>query len=161
MPDRSNLIAILAGSDGTGTLTFGQSVQLSANAISLQAGSRAPRTDDDGELIDPVAEVVAQTSELMLELVADEEGESSFSLRQDAQISDDVDGIRSRLIAQLSEPVRWADCASAIASSGVTSIIECGPGKVLTGLQKRINRDITGLNIATADGFTATLQATS
>jgi [acyl-carrier-protein] S-malonyltransferase len=79
----------------------------------------------------------------------------------DAQISEDVDGIRTRLISQLSDPVRWADCASAIASSGVTGIIECGPGKVLTGLQKRINREVTGLNISTADSFAATLLATT
>jgi [acyl-carrier-protein] S-malonyltransferase len=79
----------------------------------------------------------------------------------DAQISEDIDGIRKRLISQLSEPVRWADCASAIASTGVTGVIECGPGKVLTGLQKRIDREVTGLNIGTADSFAATLVATT
>lgn len=79
----------------------------------------------------------------------------------DAQVSEDIDGIRTRLIAQLSEPVRWTDCAAAIVADGVTGILECGPGRVLTGLQKRIDRNITALNIATPESFAATLEETS
>jgi [acyl-carrier-protein] S-malonyltransferase len=79
----------------------------------------------------------------------------------DAQISEDIDGIRTRLIAQLSEPVRWADCAAALVTDGATGIVECGPGMVLTGLQKRIDRGVTALNIATADSFAAALKETS
>jgi [acyl-carrier-protein] S-malonyltransferase len=79
----------------------------------------------------------------------------------DAQVSEDLDGIRTRLIAQLSQPVRWTDCAAAIVASGATGILECGPGKVLTGLQKRIDRDVVALNIATPESFAAALEETS
>ena len=79
----------------------------------------------------------------------------------DAQVSEDMDGIRTRLIAQLSQPVRWTDCAAAIVAHGVTGILECGPGKVLTGLQKRIDRDVVALNIATPESFAAALEETS
>ena len=79
----------------------------------------------------------------------------------DAQVSDDIDGIRTRLIGQLSKPVRWTDCAHAIVANGVAGILECGPGKVLTGLQKRIDRGITALNIATPESFAAALEETS
>lgn len=79
----------------------------------------------------------------------------------DAQVSEDTDGIRTRLIAQLSKPVRWTDCAAAIVADGVTGILECGPGKVLTGLQKRIDRNVTALNIATPESFAAALEETS
>jgi [acyl-carrier-protein] S-malonyltransferase len=79
----------------------------------------------------------------------------------DAQVSEDTDGIRTRLIAQLSKPVRWTDCAAAIVANGVTGILECGPGKVLTGLQKRIDRNVTALNIATPESFAAALEETS
>ena len=46
--------------------------------------------------------------------------------------------IREVLVRQLSSPVRWTDTLTALATADVTRIIECGPGKVLTALNKRI-----------------------
>jgi [acyl-carrier-protein] S-malonyltransferase len=51
------------------------------------------------------------------------------------------DGIRAALVDQLVMPVRWADTVRAILGSGVRTIVECGPGKILTGLNRRIERD--------------------
>ena len=48
--------------------------------------------------------------------------------------------IRALLVRQLASPVRWLDTVRALAATGVTQLIECGPGKVLTGLNKRIDR---------------------
>jgi [acyl-carrier-protein] S-malonyltransferase len=48
------------------------------------------------------------------------------------------DRIRADLVEQLDHPVRWIETIQAFAASGVTRIVECGPGKVLTGLNKRI-----------------------
>jgi [acyl-carrier-protein] S-malonyltransferase len=50
------------------------------------------------------------------------------------------DGIRTALKEQLYKPVRWADTVRAMIASGVTTIVECGPGKVLTSLNRRIER---------------------
>jgi len=50
------------------------------------------------------------------------------------------DGIRMALKGQLYKPVRWADTVRAMIASGVTTILECGPGKVLTSLNRRIER---------------------
>lgn len=50
------------------------------------------------------------------------------------------DEIRTALVAQLHQPVRWADTVRAMLASGVDQIVECGPGKVLSGLDKRIER---------------------
>jgi [acyl-carrier-protein] S-malonyltransferase len=50
------------------------------------------------------------------------------------------DEIRQALVRQLFSPVRWADTVRAMISGGVTQIVECGPGKVLTGLNRRIER---------------------
>lgn len=54
----------------------------------------------------------------------------------------DADDIRVRLARQVSSPVRWVDTVQRLIADGATSIIECGPGKVLTGLQKRIDRTL-------------------
>lgn len=49
-------------------------------------------------------------------------------------------GIRSALVQQLFSPVRWAETVRRMIASGVTHIVECGPGKVLTGLNRRVER---------------------
>lgn len=49
-------------------------------------------------------------------------------------------GIREALVQQLFSPVRWAETVRRMISSGVTHIVECGPGKVLTGLNRRVER---------------------
>jgi [acyl-carrier-protein] S-malonyltransferase len=51
-----------------------------------------------------------------------------------------VEGIRGALEAQLYRPVRWTDTIRTMIERGVTTIVECGPGKVLTSLNRRIDR---------------------
>lgn len=58
----------------------------------------------------------------------------------DAQKHSDPADIRSLLVRQLASPVRWLDTVRALAATGIAQLIECGPGKVLTGLNKRIDR---------------------
>ena len=55
-----------------------------------------------------------------------------------------VDRIRAALYRQSFGPVRWVECIRAIKARGVTHIVECGPGKVLAGLVKRIDAELTG-----------------
>ena len=58
----------------------------------------------------------------------------------DVQTHVSPDGIRRALTEQLYKPVRWSETVRAMLGSGVTTIVECGPGKVLTSLNKRIER---------------------
>ncbi len=62
-----------------------------------------------------------------------------------AETSTDPEQIKSNLIKQLYEPVRWVDCVNTMHKSGVTRIVECGPGKVLCGLIRRIQPEISCL----------------
>jgi [acyl-carrier-protein] S-malonyltransferase len=55
-------------------------------------------------------------------------------------IENDGDLIRDALVKQLSRPVRWVETINKMISEGSNRIVECGPGKVLTGLNRRINR---------------------
>lgn len=52
--------------------------------------------------------------------------------------------IKDALVRQAASPVRWVETMNAIHASGVKTVIECGPGKVLTGLTKRINSELSG-----------------
>ena len=62
----------------------------------------------------------------------------------DVSAETDVDLIRSALYRQAFGPVRWVECVQAIKARGVMTVVECGPGKVLAGLIKRIDADMTG-----------------
>jgi [acyl-carrier-protein] S-malonyltransferase len=53
---------------------------------------------------------------------------------------EDPESIRSLLARQLISPVRWTDLVRALALSGASTFIECGPGKVLTGMNRRIEK---------------------
>ena len=63
----------------------------------------------------------------------------------EVQVETQPDRIRAALYEQAFGPVRWVECVQAIKARGITTIVECGPGKVLAGLCKRIDPDLTGL----------------
>jgi [acyl-carrier-protein] S-malonyltransferase len=62
----------------------------------------------------------------------------------DVAVARDAAGIKDALVRQAASPVRWVETIRKMAADGVTHVIECGPGKVLTGLTKRINGDLIG-----------------
>ncbi len=68
----------------------------------------------------------------------------------DVAVHDDPAAIRDALARQLYSPVRWVESMQAFAAQGVTRIAECGPGKVLAGLNKRILADVPTLALADA-----------
>ncbi|QNH13691.1 ACP S-malonyltransferase [Xanthomonas sp. SI] len=76
----------------------------------------------------------------------------------DAQVHDGVDAIRQALVEQLYLPVRWTGCVQALAARGATRVAECGPGKVLTGLIKRIDKSLDGRALATPADFATALE---
>ncbi|MBT5053329.1 MAG: ACP S-malonyltransferase [Gammaproteobacteria bacterium] len=59
----------------------------------------------------------------------------------------DIDSIKSNLVTQLYSAVRWTESIQYLLKAGVTQVVECGPGKVLTGLNKRIERTMTTANL--------------
>ena len=63
----------------------------------------------------------------------------------DVTVETDSDRIRDALYRQAFGPVRWVECVQAIKAKGISTLVECGPGKVLAGMVKRIDADMTGL----------------
>lgn len=64
---------------------------------------------------------------------------------------DDVENIRAALVEQLVSPVRWTETVQKIASLGISSAVEMGPGKVLSGLVRRVDKNLTVASILTSD----------
>jgi len=71
----------------------------------------------------------------------------------DAGIAGDLATLRSKLLEQISQPVLWTDCVRAMANRGVDQLVECGPGRVLSGLIKRIDKSVNTSSIGTLDGL--------
>jgi [acyl-carrier-protein] S-malonyltransferase len=70
-----------------------------------------------------------------------------------ARVETDATAIRDALVRQLYSPVLWVQCVQALAGLGITHMIESGPGKILTGLNKRIVSDIEHISVDSADSM--------
>jgi [acyl-carrier-protein] S-malonyltransferase len=76
----------------------------------------------------------------------------------DARAHATVADITDALVRQLYLPVRWTECVQALAQGGATRVAECGPGKVLSGLVKRIDKSIESRALGTPGEFDAAVQ---
>jgi [acyl-carrier-protein] S-malonyltransferase len=65
----------------------------------------------------------------------------------DVAVLKDPAAIKNALVRQAAAPVRWVETIQSMANQGVTHVVECGPGKVLAGMTKRINGELNGLAV--------------
>jgi [acyl-carrier-protein] S-malonyltransferase len=78
-----------------------------------------------------------------------------------AQTESDPETIRALLVEQIYSPVLWTGCMHTMTASGVTRLVECGPGKVLSGLNRRIDKSLESYSLEEPDALAATLDALS
>ena len=71
----------------------------------------------------------------------------------------DPAAIRRVLVQQIESPVRWVETIQKMITLGIGAIVECGPGKVLAGLNKRISRDARSLAVSDSDSLAVALSA--
>lgn len=79
----------------------------------------------------------------------------------DVSRKSEPEAIKQALVEQLYQPVRWVETIKTMTDSGITTIIECGPGKVLCGLIKRIDKQITTWPVYDPDTLDAAIAALS
>jgi [acyl-carrier-protein] S-malonyltransferase len=79
----------------------------------------------------------------------------------DVSKASDADAIRDALVRQLYSPVRWVETIQAMAGEGVDTLVECGPGKVLVGLNKRIVKEMNAVAVYDPAGLESALQDVS
>jgi [acyl-carrier-protein] S-malonyltransferase len=72
-----------------------------------------------------------------------------------AAVPASLDDLKRDLLAQLYSPVRWVESVASLAEQGVTELVECGPGKVLSGLNKRCAKGVNTHNLDTPEAFAA------
>jgi [acyl-carrier-protein] S-malonyltransferase len=76
-----------------------------------------------------------------------------------AQAESDPVKIRTLLVEQIYSPVQWTSCVGAMARAGISRLVECGPGKVLSGLNRRIDKSLESYNIEEPADFETTMSA--
>jgi [acyl-carrier-protein] S-malonyltransferase len=76
----------------------------------------------------------------------------------DASVASDIDEIKSKLVAQLHKPVLWTDTVKSIHNMGVEKLIESGPGKVLAGLTRRIEKSLTANAVIDSNSVATTIE---
>ena len=87
-------------------------------------------------------------------------GEFAFPILHnvDADVNNDASAVCGKLTRQVSSPVRWLQTIENMAASGVEKFIEIGPGKVLTGLVRQINKEVVYANIENLEGLRNTIE---
>lgn len=103
------------------------------------------------ELMRPAAEKFAEA----VEAVAWQVPQIAIVQNVSAQVPADLAVLKRDLLAQLYSPVRWVESVALLAERGVTELVECGPGKVLGGLNKRCAKGVNTHNLDTPDAFAA------
>ncbi|WOX05716.1 ACP S-malonyltransferase [Microbulbifer pacificus] len=78
-----------------------------------------------------------------------------------AKTESDPSAIKSLMVEQIYSPVRWTACVEAMAAAGIGQLVECGPGKVLAGLAKRIDRNLVAHNIETPAQLSEAVKSTA
>ena len=74
-----------------------------------------------------------------------------------ARNEQDPEAIKALMLEQIYSPVKWVDCVKQLKEGGVSTLVECGPGKVLSGLVKRIDRDLISVATETVADFDGAL----
>lgn len=103
------------------------------------------------DLMRPAAERFAAS----VEAIAWQASQIPLVQNVSAAVVADLDALKRDLLAQLYSPVRWVESMVALGERGVTSLVECGPGKVLSGLNKRCVKGINTYNLDTPEAFAA------
>lgn len=76
-----------------------------------------------------------------------------------ARAESDPEIIKALMVEQIYSPVRWVECIQTLRAQGVETTLECGPGKVLSGLNKRIDKSLSTLAMETPDELTTALES--
>lgn len=106
-------------------------------------------------LMQPAAEQFAQS----LAAIKWQQPKTALVQNVTAEVVTDLAVLEQNLLAQLYSPVRWVESMVCLAAQGVTDVVECGPGKVLSGLNKRCIKGVNTYSLDSPEAFAAAVAA--
>lgn len=128
--DNSAAQVVISGTD--------DGVAEAATALAAAGAKRVVPLAVSGPFHSPLMAVAAESFSQLLEGAAFSNARFPVLCNAEPTPTTDAEIIRERLMRQITSPVRWTETMAQIVSDGPTTIIECGPGAVLTGLAKRV-----------------------
>lgn len=129
-------------------------VERAVEAAKDHGARRALVLDVSGAFHSPLMAPAAERLAAALEAVEIREARIPVFANVDAGPVVEPEAIADRLLRQLTAPVRWIECVAALREAGATRFYEPGPGGVLTGLLRRIDRDLEGIAVGEPDDLT-------
>ncbi len=147
-------IVVVANLNAPGQLVISGSTDgvAAASKLALTRGARrAIPLNVSGAFHSPLMTSAAARFEPALDAVAIADPHPPVVCNVDATDVRTADALRERLRAQLTSPVRWIDCVRRLVDLGADTLIEVGPGSVLSGLAKRIAPDVRTISVSSID----------
>lgn len=126
-----------------------------AGALVKERGGKAIPLPVGGAFHSPLMSPAAREFETALSQCTFKDASCPVVQNVDAEPKTSGDALKSTLAKQMESPVRWVEIVERLASLGVDTIIEIGPGKVLTGLIKKIDKNIQLINVSDSDSLKA------
>ena len=137
------------------TQAVGRAVEIAKQAGAKRAVILSVSVPSHCQLMEPAAHYLAER----LQKVEFKEHTIHVINNVDVEIEADPDAIKDALVRQLCNPVQWVKTIHRMSGDGVDTLVECGPGKVLVGLNKRIDKKMTTYAIYSNETVEQTLQA--
>lgn len=137
------------------TQAVGRAVEIAKQAGAKRAVILPVSVPSHCQLMEPAAHYLAER----LQKVEFKEPTIHVINNVDVEIEADPDAIKDALVRQLCNPVQWVKTIHRMSGDGVDTLVECGPGKVLVGLNKRIDKKMTTYAIYSNETVEQTLQA--
>ena len=147
-------IVVVANLNAPGQLVISGSTDgvAAASKLALTRGARrAIPLNVSGAFHSPLMTSAAARFEPALDAVAIADPHPPVVCNVDATDVHTADALRERLRAQLTSPVRWIDCVRRLVDLGADTLIEVGPGSVLSGLARRIAPDVRTISVSSID----------
>jgi [acyl-carrier-protein] S-malonyltransferase len=147
-------IVVVANLNAPGQLVISGSTDgvAAASKLAITRGARrAIPLNVSGAFHSPLMTSAAARFETALDAVAIADPDPPVVCNVDATDVHTADALRERLRAQLTSPVRWIDCVRRLVDLGADTLIEVGPGSVLSGLARRIAPDIRTISVSSVD----------
>lgn len=126
-----------------------------ALALVGEFGCRAIALPVAGAFHSPLMDSAAEGLRPALQDTVFQEGALPVIANVDANYHSDPNAIRESLRRQVTQPVLWQRCIERMIADGVDRFVEIGPGRVLTGMMRKINREMTAVNVSSTDSISA------
>jgi len=124
-----------------------------ATELARESGARAKPLRVGAAFHSPLMETAHVRLRELLDDVEVRDAEVPIAANAPGALVRRGDEVRAALVAQIVSPVRWVDCVQALAAAGCRHLVELGPGRVLSGLVRRIDESLEATQVDSPDGL--------